>query len=189
MPPAKAKLIGYVTMRDGSLIECYYKFNVFPYACALLVIMVAVVLATILYVVNSKQDIFFGDKPIKVGDDFDLVQFNEFMQYNPYASKVDIYFKNGDLPVTIQLVGDGIESEPIEVEAGQTISTVNVRYTGKEQIVNAKLIIISETSRSEQDVTIKTIVDGVVSKPSGSTGSDGEPTYGDSPWRGEYIFD
>lgn len=175
--PRKGKKVGYVTYEDGSLIECYTKFN--PLIVVLPVIALLLVAGGVTFYLLKLQpkDVNVGDVIVKTGTDNNVVTYNGFMSLN--SGEVDIDFTNGDEEAKIQLKGNGIKCEPVTIAPNESLTSLPVTYDTEEGLVNATLIIQTATSSSEQQV--------VVEIPDNNTGSS--PDSGmDGYWKGEAVY-
>ena len=172
----KGKRIGYVKMRDGSVIECYKKFNIAGVLIPIIILaLVGIGLFVYLYF-GQPKDISISGLPIKIGEDNNIVQYNGFMAVTD--NSVDINFQNGSYPCTIQLFGEGIECNSISVGADEFVTSIPVTFTTTDGVVNATLTIITDTSTTSNSVVIEI--------PDNNTDDSAEGL--DGAWEGEYIY-
>ena len=176
--PPRGKKVGYVRMRDGSLIECYKTFNPLPLICVVAVVAIVAVVAVVLINKSSKDVVNPIDgTPIKVGDDTNVVTYNGFMAIRDGNLSVD--FTNGNEACTIQVVGDGIECAPVTVAPLEYVASVPATFTTDRGLVQAEIVIKTETSESSQAVVIEIPENDTDNSP-----EDGLEGY----WKGEYIY-
>lgn len=174
----RGKKIGYVTMRDGSLIECYKTPN-YILIFSILFAIIAIVGAALFFIMHQSKDVVnpIDNTPIKIGNDTDVVTYNGFMSLESGSLSVD--FTNGEQPCTIQVVGDGIKSEPITVNSYEYVASVPATFETDKGLVQATIIIKTETSESSQDIVIEI--------PDNNT--DNSPDAGlEGYWKGEFIY-
>jgi len=173
----KGKSVGFIKMRDGSIIECFKSFNLaFIFVPVIIVLFTAGSIFTYLRYFQSK-DATVGDLIIKQGNDNNIVSYNGFMGI--HDNTVSVQFQNGDYPCTIELKGDGITCSPITLEPGEFIATLPIEYTTDKGIVYAELHITTDTSSSVQNVVIEIPNNNTPDSP--DTGLEGY-------WKGEYIY-
>lgn len=175
--PKGAKLAGFVTLTDGSIVQCYTKFNILVILIPLFIIL-ACLGGGLFYLLNKQpKDVEIAGITIKEGVDNNIVQYNGFAALRNGA--IAINFTNGDYPCTIQVVGEGITCQPMSVEPAQFVESIPVTYDTAEALVNAKLVIKTATSSQENEI--------VVEIPENNTANS--PTEGlEGYWQGEYIY-
>lgn len=170
--------VGFVEMEDESIIACYKSFNPIPVICISLGSIFAIVAGILLYVfVLQPKDVYMGGTPVKVGDDANSVSYNGFMALRDGNLTVD--FQNGKLPCTIQVIGDGIKSDPVNVEAEEYVATVPTEFETEDAVINGKIKITTESSESEVEVVIEI--------PQNNTPNSTEASM-EGYWDGEYIY-
>ena len=173
----KGKKVGYVTMEDGSVVECYTKFNpmVVIIPVVILVLAFAAFIAYLLFF--QPKDASIGDMIIKQGSDENVVSYNGFMAIKD--DSISVNFTNGDYTCTIHVEGDGISCEPYTVQPGEYVASIPATFTTESGLVQAKLIMETETSRSEQDVVVEIPENNTADSP--ESGLEGY-------WKGEYVY-
>lgn len=176
--PKGAKMVGYITTEDSSVIECYKKFNKLIVVIPILLVAL-IVSAVVIYLMEfQKKDVdIFNGLLVKTGDDTDVVSYNGFMSV--FNGSVDITFTNGDTPATIYVTGEGITCEPVTLEPGATLEELPITYDTDEGLVQAELVIITETSETKQSVLIEVPENDTPNSP--DKGLDGF-------WRGEAVY-
>lgn len=173
----RGKSVGYVTMEDGSTVECFKSFNIAVVIIPLAVVLVAIIGILIYMFVLQPKDVYVGDTPVRVCDDANSVSYNGFMALRDGSLTVD--FQNGGLPCTIQVIGDGISSDKVSVAAGEYVATVPATFDTDDAVINGKIAITTETSNSEVEVVIEV--------PENNTPNSTESSM-DGFWDGEYIY-
>lgn len=150
----KGKVIGYVQMEDGSIVECYKKSR------ALLIILIVVLLALLVgggilvyLLFVQKKDVAILGNIVKVGSDNNVVTYNGVPSV--VDGKVSIQFTNGDYPAAIQVVGEGVQSDVVQLEPAQFINDIPCKFTTEEGVVEALVRIKTETSTQEFPIVIE----------------------------------
>ena len=177
----KGKIVGYVEMSDGSIIECYKQFN--PMIIILPIILIAICCGgvSVYYFKMQPKDVVISKNddvsvPVKTGTDKDVVQYNGFAML--HDGQLNLDFKNGSVPCTITISGDGLETASITVQPGEYVQNIPMTFSATSGVVNAVLTIVTETSTSENNI--------VVEIPENNTGDSGAGLAGS--WQGEYIY-
>ena len=149
----RGKMVGYVHMEDGSVIECYKKFNIMIILLPiLLVLLVGAVIFCYLWFFQPKDVELPGDI-VKVGTDNNIVKYNGYMAVKD--GSLSIKFTNGDYPCTVQVVGEGLESKPTTLEPGQYLESVPAQFTTEYGVIEANIIITTDTSKQEFPVVVE----------------------------------
>lgn len=177
------KFVGYITMDDGSIVECYN-----PKPTAIIIGIIAAILVVVVGVIiyflflQPKDVVIPGNDgvpvTIKQGDDNNIVSYNGFTSLK--NDSIDINFQNGDYACTITVSGDGIESQSVHLEPGEFIASIPVTYTTDNGLVAATLTIITDTSTSNQEFVIEI--------PENNTPNSPENVL-DDYWKGEFIYE
>lgn len=172
------KSVGYVTMNDGSIIECYYKFNIFV---VLLPIVVAVLIGviTLIYLISfqEKDVVMPGGVVIKEGKDANVVSYNGFMAIED--GEISICFQNGSEKSVIKVVGKGIKTDPVTVEPNEYVASIPATFTTDAGVVKAKIVIETPTSTVENETVVEIPTNNTADSP--ESGLEGY-------WKGEYIY-
>ena len=178
--PPKGKCVGYVTMEDGSLIQCYKRLNVIPIvASAAVLALVGVGVCLYLFVLQPKDVYLPGtDTVIKQGDDTNIITYNGFMSVTP-DNQLDIHFANGSEVTTISISGEGIESTSWTLQPYETLEYLPVTYTTEYGLITATLSITTATSTAFNEVAIEIPDNNTPNSPAVSL---------DGYWKGEYIY-
>ena len=173
----KGKLKGFTTMEDGSVIACYKRFN--PMVIILPLLLICGLAAGGYYYLTQEQpkDVVVAGITIKEGVDNNVVKYNGFTVIRDGV--VYIYFTNGDYPCKIQIVGEGIDCAVYDCQPAEYVECLPVTYTTAEALLNAKLVITTETSTQENDIVIEIPENNTANSP-----SEGMEGY----WQGEYIY-
>lgn len=176
--PKGAKMVGYITTKDSSVVECYKKFNKLIVVIPIVLVALIVGAIVLYYMKFQKKDVeIFNGLLVKTGDDTNVVSYNGFMSV--FNGSVDITFTNGDTPATIYLVGEGITCEPVTLEPGETLDELPITYDTDEGLVQVELVIKTETSETKQNVLIEVPENNTPNSP--DKGLDGF-------WRGEAVY-
>lgn len=173
----KSKFVGYVTLEDGSVIQCFKKFNPIPFIAALVVALACASGAYYYFILYQPKDVVVNGTPIKEGSDSNVVSYNGFM--SAQDGIVDICFTNGSIPANVTVQGDGITCDTINVNPGETVDVLPITYTTDKSVVNAKIIITTATSSYEQPVVIEI--------PENNTSSSVDSGL-DNYWKGETVY-
>ncbi|MCM1234398.1 MAG: hypothetical protein NC489_30220 [Ruminococcus flavefaciens] len=140
----KGKLVGYVTMEDGSVVECYKKKKLFLILIPIILLIVGLAGGAVyLFLIQPKDVVILGDI-IKIGSDNNIVTYNGFPSVRD--GQLSIQFTNGDYPATIQIEGDGVKSKTIQVMPAEFVDFVPCEFTTEEGVVEATITIKTETS-------------------------------------------
>lgn len=192
--PPKGKSVGYVTMEDDSIIECYKAKPVLAIVTSIALLFLAIGGVASYYMFFQPKDIVLNPQPsqpgsaaevgedvtpivLKQGDDNNVVSYNGFTSLS--EGSVNLNFQNGDYSCTITVTGEGIESQTLTVAPGEFIQSVPVTYTTDEGLVSAVLTISTDTSTSEQAFMIEIPENNTPNSPQGTL---------DGYWKGEYIY-
>lgn len=164
------KHLGFVTMEDGSIVSCYKGRNVvLPVLASVSVLALLVgVGAFVAPMIFKEPDVVIGGTMLQTEVNNNVVTFNGIMKCSD--GMVDVRFVNGDTPATIQITGEGIESEVITLEPGQEVEQIPVTLSTSSSVVKAKVSITSNGSTSDFDTVIEVPDNGTVYDPEGVTG-------------------
>lgn len=176
-PPDKGKLVGYVTMEDGSIIECWQKFNVLFIILPLLIILCGLAGFVYWLFFIQKKDVKFMGDIVEVSHDTNVVTYSGF----PSArnGELRIQFQNGEVPAKIIVSGDGISTTVTDVEAGAFVDSIPVTVDSSEALIEAQISV--KTASSEQSFPI------VVEVPENLNGNDSLEGM-EGFWFGEQII-
>lgn len=174
----KGKSVGYVEMNDGSIIECYKSFN--PLIIIIPVLLLALCgLGVFLYLMygQPKDVVNTSGAPIKTGTDNNVVSYNGFAAVR--GDQLEIDFQNGDYAATIQISGEGINSQIITVAPGEYVETVPVTLTADDGVISAFITVSTETSTMTNEIVVEAPANNTTDSP--DVGLEGN-------WKGEYIY-
>lgn len=173
----KGKLVGYVTMQDGSIIECYTALNpiVVVAPIAGLVVIVGAIYAFIM--IGQPKDVKLNDTVVKQGTDKNVVSYNGFMAI--HDGQLSVNFKNGDQVATVAVVGDGISCEPFTVQPGEVVTYIPATFKTDKGLIPSKITITTNTSAEEQEVMVEIPENNTANSP-----QEGLEGY----WKGEYVY-
>lgn len=173
----RGKSVGYVQMSDGSVVECYKSFN--PLVIVAPVLAASVVGAGVFMFLmygQPKDVVSTSGAEIKTGVDKNVVSYNGFSAIRDNSLLID--FQNGDYEATIQISGEGVDTEVITVAPGEYVPSVPVTFTTKDGLVDASITISTATSSISNEIVVE-IPENTT--PNSNLGLEGN-------WRGEYIY-
>lgn len=170
------KQLGFITMEDGSIIDCRSKFNPVPLIVIAITLLLITVCAFIFLTKINKKSIDVGGVHITGRQENNIIQYNGFMAMRDGSVNID--FTNGDYPATISLSGEGIQSESISVEPNGYVGSLKVTTSTDAGVINAQLTITTETSQQTTDVIVEIPENNT---PNSSQGLEGY-------WKGEFIY-
>lgn len=174
----KGKKVGYVKMEDGSIIECYSKFNPLRIIVPVIVLVLLLVSAIIYFKFFQEKDVKLSNGiVVKQGTDHNVVSYNGFMAISDNTLSVD--FKNGNEDCTIQVIGTGIQCDAVSVKAGEYVASIPATFTSNDGLVQGKIVIKTNTSETDQAVTIEI--------PKNNT-KDSSTESLDGYWKGECVY-
>lgn len=174
-PPGKC--VGFVQMEDGSVISCYKTFNPLVIIIPVAITFVIIIALLVYLIFLQPKDVVINGAPVKIGDDVNSVSYNGFMALRDGNITVD--FQNGNQACTIQIIGDGIDSEVVNVDAGVYVATVPATFITDAGVINGKIVITTDTSQTENEVVIEI--------PENNTPNSTEASM-EGYWDGEYIY-
>lgn len=151
--PPKGKILGYVEMDDGSIIECHKKTNYLPLIVFLIVLVLVVASILVYLLFFQPKDVELAGTVIKHGTDNNIVKYDGFMTLDDSGLRVS--YQNGDIPAQIIVHGDGVESQQVYVEPGQFIDYIPCKFTTKNGVVEAQISIMTETSKQDYNVVVE----------------------------------
>lgn len=173
----KGKMVGYVVMEDGSVVECYKRFNIWIILIPLLLLILgAGALFAYLFYFQPKDIVILGNR-IQLQEDNLIVTYNGFPSVR--SNEISVQFQNGSYPAKIKVEGEGIETSVINVEPDAFVNTIPCKFTTEEGVVEATFTIVTETS--EQSFPI------VVEIPENLNANDAESGL-EGFWKGETVY-
>lgn len=150
----KGKHIGYVTMEDGSIVDCYKSTGTTLLVLIALTVMLIIGVVVYLFILPMfKKEVAIGGTMLRTDVGKNIVTFNGIMAYD--SGMLDVRFLNGDVPATIQVEGDGLITEPILVEPGEYIDQIPVNITTEDGVVEVKVRINSNGDVSEFNALVE----------------------------------
>lgn len=175
---------GYVTYDDGSIIGVYTGgvkklFVIIGIVAAVAVMAVGV--AFLIPLLHKKTEPFSGTMMKTVSDHDNIINFNGIPQSN--GVNLDIRFTNGDKPSTIQIVGDTCESLPVELKAGEQVSSIPIINKTKSTVGEATLVVTTNGNTYEYPIIVEMPFNDTLSNNSGDYLSND-----DSPFKGESLI-
>ena len=149
----KGKMVGYVRMEDGSVVECYKKFNMAIILIPMLLAILTLIGIVIYLFYFQPKDVKLPGNIVKVGEDVNIVTYNGYMAV--HDGNLSIKFTNGDYPCTVQVVGEGLESKPTNLGPGEYLETVPAQFVTEDGVIEATIVITTETSKQEFPVIVE----------------------------------
>lgn len=140
--------VGYVTMEDGSVVACYKKKSKLLAIILLIVALAAITVAAYEFVLPMFQkEVAIGGTMLQVDTGTNVVVFNGIMQCSD--GQIDVRFVNGKTPATIQVSGDGVETQEYSVDPEESVEFIPVTITTNRSVVEVKVRINSDGTVSE----------------------------------------
>lgn len=173
----KGKMLGYITMEDDSVIECYKQFNPMTVIIPLIILLVGGIAVFAYFRFLQPKDAAVGDFVIKQSDDTNVVSYNGFMAISD--GNLSVNFTNGDYVCTITVEGEGISCNSYTVQPGEFVASIPATFTTEDGLVMAKIVMQTETSTVEQDVVVEIPENNTPNSP--DSGLEGY-------WKGEYVY-
>lgn len=173
----KGRVVGYVTMEDGSVIECYKRFNIWIILIPIILLLLAVAgFACYLYFFQPKDIVVFGNR-IQIEEDNLIVTYNGFPSVKD--NKLSIQYQNGSYPASIIVEGEGIETHTTNVAPDMFVESIPCKFTTTEGVVEATIKITTATSEQVFPIVVE-IPDNLNINESES-GLEGY-------WKGEAVY-
>lgn len=152
--PKGAVVVGYVTMDDGSTIECYAKKSGSP---AIAIIILVVCLGLVGFIVYFGF-IYKGEgNPlgtlVEVPVNQNIVHYDGYMRAQNGQLAVD--FTNGEQESVIKITGDGIETQVVTIGANEHLDYIPVKVTSADGAIEATLHIKSGQTTVEYPVVVE----------------------------------
>ena len=169
--------VGYVTMQDGSVIECYTKMNPIIIIIPVLLIVCSIAAIVVYLLFFQPKDVNVSDLIVKQGDDRNVVSYNGFMTIS--NDELSVNFQNGDYAATVTVTGEGIECDPFTEQPGEFVYSIPVTYTTESGLVQADITISTETSSDTQQVVVEIPENNTPNSP--ESGLEGY-------WKGEFVY-
>lgn len=135
---------GYIRYMDGSIVGVYHQSNF--KAIVLTLFFVAVIASAVVWYLLAKRDILTGTYVTTRIGNGTTISFDAMPVYED--GKLKVLFSNGKGPVTMQLVGDGIEAEPVPVDANSNLADYEVSITTELNAQDAYLQVTDETGNT-----------------------------------------
>lgn len=141
------KLLGYVEMEDGSIVACYKKKSrVIP----LLIILatLAGLFAVIYFVILPmfEKEVAIGGTMLQTDVGTNVVTFNGIM--SALSGQIDVRFVNGNEPAIIQVTGEGVTTEEVAVEPGESVEYIPVTISTGDSVAEVTVNINSNGTLS-----------------------------------------
>lgn len=149
----KGKVLGYVTMDDGSVVECY-KSSKLWLLLVLLFLLLAAAGGYVAYLMFAQpKDVALLGDIIKIGNDNNVVTYNGFPSVRD--DKLSIQYTNGDYPATILVEGAGIETHETSVEPNVFLDSIPCKFTTEDGLVEATITIKTATSTQSFPIVVE----------------------------------
>jgi len=140
-------LLGYAEMEDGSIVACYKKKSMLMFLpLGLLLIAVAGALVYFLILPMFEKEVAVGGTMLQTDVGTNIVTFNGIMSVSD--GTVDVRFVNGNKPATIQIKGDGVVSDTVSVEAGDSVDNIPITVTTDRSVVEVTITVNSDGTNS-----------------------------------------
>lgn len=151
--PPKGKVLGYVEMDDGSIVECYKKRSLLPFIIILIVAALLLIVAGVYIFFFQPKDFAISGTLIKIGDDNNVVTYDGFMTV--VDDNLRVAFTNGDYPAQIVVQGEGIETQKVSVEPGEFVEYIPCTFTTTDGVVEGTITVLTETSTQSFPIVIE----------------------------------
>ncbi len=153
--PEEGKFVGYTVLEDGSNVACYHVSNRVPLLIVsiVLTLCLCVFLGYLLYA--QEMNVAVGDTILKIRQSNDVVVFNGMPSIDPETSTVNLQFVNGDVEATVTLSGEGITSEPVTLEPGETLFDYPVSVDTEQSVVEALLTIETASDKATYEILVE----------------------------------
>ena len=152
--PKGAVKVGYVTMDDGTVVECYSKKKGNGALIAILLLITIVGAGVIIYFA-----FFYKGKDNPLGTIVSVPVNQNIVHYNGYMraqnGQLEVDFTNGEQESIFKVTGDGIETQVISVGANEHLDTIPIKVTSTDGAIEAKLHIKSGQTTVEYPVVIE----------------------------------
>ena len=151
--PGNAKLLGYVTMEDGSVVECYKPKSKLLAILLILLLIASVGYGVYYYLFLYEPDVAIGGTMLETNVNKDVITFNGIMSKS--NDTVNLEFVNGKYPATVEIVGEGVTCEPISLEPNQQLLDIPVFIDTTENVVEVAVKVSSEGDTAEFNAIIE----------------------------------
>lgn len=149
----KGKSVGYITMEDSSVIECYKKFNIWIVLLPLLLILIGVgAFFAYLFFCQPKDIVILGNR-IQIEEDNLIVTYNGFPSIED--NQLSIQYQNGSYPATILIEGEGIETHTTNVAEDMFVDSIPCKFTTDAGVVEATITIKTATSTQTFPIVVE----------------------------------
>lgn len=175
--PPKGKVVGYVKMEDGSVIECYKRFNIWIILLPIILALLVGVGVFIYLMFFQEKDVVIFGAPVKQGVDNLIVTYNGYPAIRD--NKLSINYQNGSLPARILVEGEGIETQVTNVNPDDYVGELPCKFTTDEGVVSATITIETATSKQTFPIAIEI--------PDNLNGNEAESGL-EGFWHGEEIY-
>lgn len=149
--PKGARSVGYVTIDDGSVVECFQKKSILPIVISLVLLVVGGVVA--LFLLYQKDDIAIGGVTLKTNVDKNVITFNGIMKAE--AGMCEINFVNGEYESTLEVIGEGVSVAPMTLEPGQAVPEVPITVDTEDSVVEVLIRVTSVNDVAEFNALVE----------------------------------
>lgn len=140
-------LVGYAEMEDGSVVACYKRKNMILPILLLLIIVAAIGAIVYFFILPMfEEEVAVGGTMLQTDVGSNVVTFNGIMQASD--GMVDVRFVNGNKPATISVSGEGVVSDTVSVDAGDSIDSIPVTLDTNRSVVEVTVTINSDGTDS-----------------------------------------
>lgn len=151
--PEKGRYIGNITLDDGTLVGCYKARSKLPVILIILVTILGVAGGLLYYFLFYHPDVAIGGTMLEVDVDKNVITFNGIPALQ--GDTVDIRFVNGELPATVEIVGEGVTSEVLQLEPYEAVVDMPVSVSTQDNVVEATVRVTSGTAVSEFPIILE----------------------------------
>lgn len=148
------KLLGYVEMEDGSIVACYKKKSLLLPILLIVVLLCGIGAGVYFFVLPMfEKEVAIGGTMLQTDVGTNVVTFNGIMQAS--AGQIDVRFINGNKPATIQVTGDGVVTDTISVEPGDSLEYIPVTVTTSDSVVEVIVNVNSDGTLSSFNALVE----------------------------------
>lgn len=141
------KFLGYVKMEDGSIVACYKKKSLLLPISLILLLVLGIGAVVYFFVLPMfEKEVAIGGTMLKTDVGTNVVTFNGIMSAS--SGQMDVRFVNGNEPATVQVTGDGVSTETISIEPGDSLEYIPVEVTTTDSVVEVTVNVTSNGTLS-----------------------------------------
>lgn len=176
---------GYCKMEDNSIVAVYSKKPIVQIIATVAAVAVLICGVYYGYTLLSRPKQLAGTM-VKIDNlNNNAIAFNSIIGCN--GANADVRFTNGNSVSTIQVTGEGIESAPVEVKPNTNVSTIPMKITSKDEVIEATLSVTTAGSTYTYPILVEAYPN--MNSMGGDHGDlDLSLTFEENPFEGEYII-